>query len=240
MFPPGWPSLFSLLCMASKMLEIACFNTKSAIAAAEAGADRIEFCADYAAGGVTPSLHGVAEIREVTTKPVNIMIRPRPGDFFYTTLQFYQMKLDVLDFKERASGFVFGILDEQNRVDEARNRELVEMAAPLPCTFHRAFDYVPDQSEAVNRIIECGFTSILTSGGQANAVSGAEHVARLQQEFGSRITFILGGGIRSTNIEALRQQTSVPWYHSAALTQPGETVDKDEVTTLQALLKRGG
>ncbi|KAK7180928.1 hypothetical protein DPSP01_000604 [Paraphaeosphaeria sporulosa] len=219
------------------MLEIACFNVSSAIAAAEAGADRIELCADYAAGGVTPSVDAWDEIRKATSKPINAMIRPRPGDFVYTTLQLYQMKLDILNFKPVASGFVFGILDSENRVDEARNRELVEMAAGLPCTFHRAFDTVPDQAEAVESLIRCGFTSILTSGGPADAVSGAGNVARLQKEFGSRITFILGGGIRSSNLAALREQTDVPWYHSAAITQPGEMVDRDEVSRLQSILK---
>jgi copper homeostasis protein len=219
------------------MLEIACFNVSSAITAAKAGADRIELCTDYAAGGVTPSIDALAEIRKATTKPINVMIRPRPGDFIYTTLQLYQMQLDIVTFMPVASGFVFGILDAENRVDEARNRQFVHMAAGLPCTFHRAFDAVPDQAEAVESIIRCGFTSILTSGGQADAVSGADHVARLQRDFGDRITFILGGGVRSTNIEALRRQTNVLWYHSAALTQPGETVDKDEVSNLQSLLK---
>ncbi|KAF2445996.1 hypothetical protein P171DRAFT_431368 [Karstenula rhodostoma CBS 690.94] len=219
------------------MLEIACFNVSSAIAAAEAGADRIELCADYAAGGVTPSVDALIEVRRSTTIPINVMIRPRPGDFVYTTLQHYQMKLDILNSKPTASGFVFGILDSENRVDEARNRELVDMAAGLPCTFHRAFDMVPEQAEAVESLIRCGFTSILTSGGQVDAVSGAGCVAQLQKDFGDRITFILGGGVRSSNLAALRQQTTVPWYHSAAITQPGETVDPDEVSNLQSILK---
>lgn len=219
------------------MLEVACFNASSAIAAAEAGADRIELCADYAAGGVTPSADALNEIRNATTKPVNVMIRPRPGDFVYTTLQHYQMKLDIVNFKPVVSGFVFGILDSENRVDEARNRELVDLAAGLPCTFHRAFDAVPDQAEAVESLIRCGFTSILTSGGQADAVAGAGFVAHLQKDFGDRIKFILGGGVRSTNIAALRQQTNVAWYHSAAITQPGENVDKEEVSSLQSILK---
>lgn len=219
------------------MLEIACFNAASATAAADAGADRIELCADYAAGGVTPSLDALGEIRKTTNIPINVMIRPRPGDFVFTTLQFYQMKLDIVNFKPAVSGFVFGILNAENRVDEARNRELVDMAAPLPCTFHRAFDMVPDQDEAVDTLIRCGFAAILTSGGQADAVAGAGHVARLQEQFGGQITFILGGGVRSSNVAALHERTSVPWYHSAAITQPGEKVDRNEVSNLQRILK---
>ena len=219
------------------MLEIACFNPSSAITAAEAGADRIELCADYSAGGVTPPLDHLFDIRKATPKPINVMIRPRPGNFVYTTLQFYQMKLDIVNFKPHASGFVFGILDDQDRVDEARNRELVELAAPLPCTFHRAFDGIVDHVEAVEALIRCGFTSVLTSGGRTDAVSGVEQVARLQERFGDRISFIIGGGVRSNNVEGLRLQTRVPWYHSAALTQPGEVVDGDEVGKLKSILR---
>lgn len=219
------------------MLEIACFNASSAIAAAGAGADRIELCADYAAGGVTPSIDTYHEIRSATSKPINIMIRPRPGHFIYTATEYDQMKLDLLEFEPIASGFVFGILDSENRVDEARNRELVDLAAGLPCTFHRAFDTVPDQTEAVESLIRCGFTSILTSGGPGDAMSGAGCVARLQKEYGDRITFIHGGGVRSTNLSTLRKQTKAPWYHSAAITQSGEDVDPDEVSRLKSLIK---
>jgi copper homeostasis protein len=49
------------------MLEIACFSPASAIAAAKAGADRIELCADYAAGGVTPSLSALQGVRKEST-----------------------------------------------------------------------------------------------------------------------------------------------------------------------------
>ncbi|KAF2799445.1 hypothetical protein K505DRAFT_321152 [Melanomma pulvis-pyrius CBS 109.77] len=214
------------------MLEIACFNTSSAIAAANAGADRIELCADYAAGGVTPSLDSLQHLRNKIRTPVNIMIRPREGDFDYSDAEFQQMKSEIELFKPVSSGFVFGILDDENRVDEQRNQELVGLAAPLPCTFHRAFDQVPDLHEATEQIIKCGFISILTSGGQATAIVGAESVARLQKKFGDNISFILGGGVRSTNAESLQRQTNVLWLHSAAITKSGEDVDEEEVARL--------
>lgn len=222
------------------MLEIACFTTASATTALSAGADRIELCTSYAAGGLTPSLSSLTSIRQTTTTPtvpINVMIRPRPGDFVYSAQEFAQMKSDLQTLKPHASGFVFGILDARGAVDEARNRELAELARPLPCTFHRAFDGVGDQGEAVGRLIRCGFAAILTSGGEGDAVAGAGSVARLQEEFGERISFIVGGGVRSTNVAALRRQTKAPWYHSAALTQPGEVVDGEEVGRMQSILR---
>ncbi|KAF1848314.1 uncharacterized protein K460DRAFT_277625 [Cucurbitaria berberidis CBS 394.84] len=220
------------------MLEIACFNTSSAIAAAKAGADRVELCANYAAGGVTPPLASLLSICSATTIPINIMIRPRAGDFVYTQEEFAQMQADIERFKLSASGFVFGILDPNNRVDKVRNKELVELAAPLPCTFHRAIDEVQDLDEAVNTVIGCGFTSILTSGGMKNAVEGADRVAFLQAKLGSQITFILGGGVRSTNAEQLKRNTGVKWVHSAAIIKAGEEMDEREARKLQEVLQR--
>jgi copper homeostasis protein len=219
------------------MLEIACFNADSTLAAARAGADRIELCADYAAGGVTPPIDALERIRAETQIPVNVMIRPRAGDFIYTDAEFQQMKIEIQSFKPEASGFVFGILNKRMEVDKRRNSELVQVAAPLPCTFHRAFDEVPDADRGLEILIECGFMSVLTSGGQPNATAGAGIVDALQKKYGGRISIILGGGVRSSNIDSLRTQTKVEWYHSAAITQSGESVDTQEVERIQELLR---
>lgn len=219
------------------MLEIACFNASSAIAAAKAGADRIELCANYAAGGITPAPSSLFSLRKEIAIPINVMIRPRPGDFNHSQEEFEQMKTDIMLFKSTASGFVFGILDSENQVDEGRNRELVQLATPLPCTFHRAIDEISDLNEAVERVVACGFKSILTSGGTKTAVEGAERVTSLQERFGAKINFILGGGVRSSNVGELKRRTAVPWVHSAAITKSGEEVDGDEVKKIQETLQ---
>ncbi|RMZ72036.1 copper homeostasis [Pyrenophora seminiperda CCB06] len=218
------------------MLEIACFNAPSAIAAANAGADRIELCADYAAGGVTPSFPALRQVREETSIPVNVMIRPRGGDFRYSADEFQQMKREMEAFKSLASGFVFGILDSNCRLDKPRNRELVELAAPLPCTFHRAIDEAVELEEAVEAAIWCGFKSILTSGSEKNSLQGAEKLHQLQTRFGMRISVIAGGGVRSTNVQELKRKTGAEWLHSAAITRPGEDVDDEEVRRMQQVL----
>lgn len=219
------------------MLEIACFNTPSAISAAKAGADRIEVCADYLSGGITPSHDTLQQIKNETSIPINVMIRPRAGEFVYTSVEFSQMKSEIELFKPLASGFVFGILDDKNYVDAQRNRQLIDLAAPLPCTFHRAIDQVPDLVEATEQVVKCGFRSILTSGGLGNAITNAHNVAELQKKIGDKISIIVGGGVRSTNAKLLKQLTNAEWYHSAAITQSGEMVDPQEVESLQTLLK---
>lgn len=222
------------------MLEIACFNASSAIASAQAGADRIELCSEYPVGGVTPSVSTLEQVRSQTACTVNVMIRPRAGDFNYTAEEFAEMETEIISFKPLASGFVFGILDSNQRVDEARNRKLVQLVAPLPCTFHRAIDETEDLGEAVEAIIRCGFKSILTSGGANNALQGAERLHQLQMKFGHRISLIAGGGVRSRNIEEIKRKTGVSWLHSAALILPGEDVDIAEVENMKnSLLETG-
>lgn len=220
------------------MLEIACFNASSAISAAKAGADRIELCADYAAGGITPSLSTLHAVRKETSIPINVMIRPREGDFNYTDPEFRQMKEDIRVFSALASGFVFGVLDESQDVDGPRNSELVALAAPLPCTFHRAIDKVGDLGEGVEKVVKCGFGSVLTSGGRESAWNGVGCVEGLQERFKGRIEIILGGGVRSANVAAMKRRSGVEWVHSAAITEPGEEVDESEVRRIQDVLAK--
>ena len=108
------------------------------------------------------------------------MIRPRGGDFLYSTDEFEIMKSDVLLCKQLGcDGIVTGILTREGKVDIERNKELVELAAPLKATFHRAFDRVSDPSEALEDVINIGFERVLTSGGVPKAMDGAQNLAKL-------------------------------------------------------------
>lgn len=223
------------------MLETAVFTPSSAILAAGAGSNRLELCANYSAGGVTPSIKTLLHVREhVQDLPINVMIRPRPGDFMYSAAEFERMRHDIALFSNLASGFVFGILDANGRVDVARNAELVDIAAPLPCTFHRAIDEVEDLEEAVEMVIRCGFRRVLTSGGAKTAEEGSERLKSLQKYFGDIISIVVGGGVRSGNVQDLKSRTGVEWVHSAAITGEGEEVDGEEVGRIQDALKKVG
>ena len=129
--------------MSDFKLEIACFNIDSAIAAQLAGADRIELCANRNVGGTTPSVEIIKRARQEIFIDLYVMIRPREGDFFYSDLEFEEMKSSILECKKAgANGVVFGILNADHSVDTIRNTELVILAKPMCCTFHRAFDRV--------------------------------------------------------------------------------------------------
>jgi copper homeostasis protein len=219
-------------------LEVACFNVESALLAAEARADRIELCAGASVGGTTPPFHDLQAVKSKVSIPVNVMIRPRGGNFTYTTEELAQMKEDIKLFSPLSDGFVFGILDSENRVDMEANREMVTLAAPKPCTFHRAFDEVASLSVAADVIMECGFAAILTSGGQPNAVAGSEAISEIIQQTRGKLDILVGGGVRSSNIDELRIATKGDWFHSSAITDTStELASALEIKSLQEKLK---
>ena len=218
------------------LLEIACFSTDNAITACNAGADRIELCDDREAGGTTPSADSIRIVKQHVTVPVFVMIRPRGGNFAYTEQEFEQMKTDIDRFNAEVDGFVFGILDDEHRVNITRTTELVQMAHPLPCTFHRAFDETRDKFRALEDVIASGCQALLTSGGASNAVTGAHVLSDLVVAAQARITIIPGGGVRSRNINILIAVTGAIFFHSSALTNRNTKVQFDEIRRMKQLL----
>lgn len=215
-------------------IEIACFNPESAITAFENGADRIELCDGLSEGGTTPDFETVKQLREKINIPVFVMIRPRGGDFTYSDEEFERMKSDLIQLKSlNVDGFVFGILDENDEVNMARNQELVELAKPYPCTFHRAFDRAENLEQSLEKVIGCGFTTILTSGQKANVSEGKENLKKLVELSAGRIEILVGGGLRSTNIEEIREFTEAEYFHSSAITDGGAFASAEEVVALK-------
>jgi copper homeostasis protein len=219
-------------------LEIACFNLQSAVIAQENGADRVELCASIEVGGTTPDLEITKKVRELINIDLNVMIRPRGGNFVYSDVEFEQMKLEIIEFKKlNVNGFVFGILNEDNSINTIQNTELVNLAKPFPCTFHRAFDEVSDVFQSLEEIIECGFQTILTSGQMPNVVEGVNRLAKLVLKSNNRIMIMPGGGLRATNLDFIQEKTKATFYHSSAITNGTETASSDEITALKSILK---
>ncbi|PQA95236.1 copper homeostasis protein [Chryseobacterium shigense] len=215
-------------------IEIACFNPESAIIAFKNGADRIELCDGLSEGGTTPDFETVKELRAEINIPIFVMIRPRGGDFTYSDPEFEQMKTDLTYLKSLGvDGFVFGILDVNDEVNFVQNKTLVELANPLPCTFHRAFDRAQDLENSLEKVIGCGFKTILTSGQKPNVSEGKENLKKLVELAGRRIEILMGGGLRSTNIAEIREFTKAGYFHSSAITDGGAFASADEVVALK-------
>lgn len=218
-----------------KQLEIACFNLESALIAAQGGADRIEFCADYASGGLTPELEDFKQLKAATAIPIYVMIRPRGGDFVYADNEITRMKESIRDFKlAGADGLVFGLLNEDHTL-AAANRELLELAGSTPCTFHRAFDLNPDLAQALEQLIGWGFQTVLTSGGAASAFAGADMLKKLLEQARGRIQILPGGGIRSGNIAELVGMIPADFFHSSGIID-GDLANAEEISKLKAAI----
>jgi copper homeostasis protein len=216
-------------------IEIACFNPESASTAFENGADRIELCDGLSEGGTTPDFETTKQVREKINIPIFVMIRPRGGDFTYSDAEFDQMKTELVQLKSlNVDGFVFGILDKNDEVNTSQNKALVELAKPFPCTFHRAFDRAIGLGDSLEKVIECGFKTILTSGQKPNVSEGKENLKTLVELSNGRIEILVGGGLRSTNIEEIREFTNAGYFHSSAITDGGEFASADEVIALKS------
>jgi copper homeostasis protein len=220
------------------LLEIACFNAESALVAQEAGANRIELCREQALGGTTPLLSTFRSLKRVLSIPIYVMIRPHGRDFSYCDEEFRVMEQNLETFKaEGVQGFVFGMLNKDGKVDQQRCRDLVLKAEGRPCTFHRAFDEIleHEMEEQLDVLVECGFRAVLTSGGKKNAVEGQETLKRLVAAANGRLEVIVGGGVRSSNVEVLKRETSANIFHSSAIVdvEAGEIASRDEIKQLE-------
>ena len=221
-----------------KKIEIACFNLESTLIAQNAGADRVELCADMSVGGTTSTIEIIQQAREHLTIDLYVMIRPRGGNFVYSEAEFEQMKSEIETIKKLdVNGFVFGILKDDNTINIEQNKVLVELVKPFSCTFHRAFDEVLNVEKALENVISCGFSTILTSGTFPNVMEGKEVLKQLVNQANNRIKIMPGGGLRSTNISELNEMVNANWYHSSAITDGSEIANPEEIIQLKNKLQ---
>jgi copper homeostasis protein len=187
-----------------------------AVAAERGGAHRIELCSELAVGGLTPNPELMRATRDRVRLPVYAMIRPRAGSFCYSEQEFASMLREVSAAKRSGmDGIVVGLLDSQKQIDVERTKELVDVAQPLPVTFHRAFDEAVDLEVGLESVIEAGAKRILTSGGSEHAVSGLPVLGRLVRRASGRIIIMPGGGINTENVGKIMRLTSAREVHSS-------------------------
>lgn len=202
--------------------ELCAYSVAACRMAAAEGVDRVELCASPAEGGTTPSAAAIAMAREVEGLSLSVMIRPRGGDFLYTDNEYEQMLRDIL-FARRAGadGVVLGLLTADGEVDTLRTKALVEAAAPMQVTFHRAVDMTCDYLHAVEQIISCGCRRILTSGGAATAAEGIDNLRRAVETAHGRIEIMAGSGVNPSNVGLLASAGIDALHFSARRTVAG-------------------
>lgn len=196
--------------------ELCAETLQACLVAREGGADRIELCSALSEDGLTPSHAFIKGAIERSGLPVHVLLRPRAGDFFYSEEEFALMREDLLHARSLgASGFALGLLNADETVDGERTRELVELAAPLDVTFHRAFDVTPSLDAALEDVIAAGCRRVLTSGGEGDVVAGASRLAQLVERAAERVDVAVGGGLRLDNAARVAHATRAHHFHGS-------------------------
>jgi copper homeostasis protein len=198
-------------------LEICVDSVAAAIAACHDGADRLELCSRLDLDGLTPSAELLQAVQSKLDLPLMVMIRPQSGEFCATPTEFEIMSSQARWAKNAgAAGLVFGLLLDNHTLDYGRCAALVEIAAPLPCTFHRAFDRLLDPLQALVDLQNLGLQRILCSGCLGPATAGLSILQQLVRQAEGSMQIMPGGGVRPHNADQILAATGATELHSSA------------------------
>lgn len=198
--------------------EVCANSVESCLAAQRGGADRVELCAGIPEGGTTPSYGEIKMARKLLDRTrLHVIVRPRGGDFLYSSLEIERMIEDIEMCKNLGvDGVVFGCLTRQGDINIPLNALLIGHAKGMATTFHRAFDRCRAPFEALRQIIGLKFNRILTSGQQPTAEAGIPMLKALNQEANGQIGIMAGCGINETNIRRIAVETHIKEFHFSA------------------------
>ncbi len=197
------------------ILEVCCGDIESVRAAKEGGAQRVELCRALELDGLTPSEAMMEEAIGMGI-PVQVLVRPREGDFVYDKDEVECMLSDIRHARRLgAKGVVIGALKADGSIDEETVRLLVEEAEGLSVTFHRAFDVCACPEEALEQITSLGCHRLLTSGQAPTAEQGIPLLKRLVEQAAGRIIIMPGAGVNVDNARRILAETGTYEIHGS-------------------------
>lgn len=200
--------------MKDYILEVCVDSVESAKAAVQGGADRLELCANLVIGGTTPGVSQFKQIRKACDVPINVLIRPRYGDFLYTDHEFRMISEDAQMFRDLgADGIVVGFLKPDGDLDMERLKVLREKAGTGNMTLHRAFDVCRDPYRSLKEAIEAGADTILTSGQQNTCMEGKKLLGELMEQAAGQIDILVGSGVNVEAIARLMAEIDARCFH---------------------------
>lgn len=218
-------------------VEICASTYQSAVNAQKGGAHRIELCEDLSVGGVTPKRDLIIQVVKDIAIPINILIRPRRGDFVYSEKEFEKMLLDIEYCRSLGcNGIVSGVLKSDKSIDIQRTRQLIESSKPMKFTFHRAFDQTSNAFEALEDLLQLGVNRVLTSGQAMTAIEGIQALKQLKNRANGKLDIVVGGSIRASNVLEFKKE-GFKEVHSSALLNDNEHSDLHEIKKLVSLIK---
>ncbi|MBO4549366.1 MAG: copper homeostasis protein CutC [Bacteroidaceae bacterium] len=203
-------------------LEVCCADMQSVRAAIEGGAHRVELCEALEVDGLTPSESMIEEAVGLGI-PVQVLIRPRKGDFVYDEKEVQSM-VESIRFakKSGANGVVFGALRPDGSIDAETIRRLVSESKGLSITFHRAFDVCSEPLVALEQIISLGCHRLLTSGQASTAEKGIPLIKKLVEQSAGRLIIMPGSGVNVGNARRILSETGANEIHGS-LRRDGHT-----------------
>ena len=201
--------------MNSMIIKEACVeNFIEAQNAEKLGANRIELCENLSVGGTTPSYGTVKKTIEKLNIPVFVMIRPRGGNFCYSSAEIEIMIEDIKLFKELGvKGIVLGVLTLDNNIDYPLLKILLDVANGMEVTFHKAIDEVIHLEKEVENLANLGVTRILTSGGANSAIEGEKTLNNMIKLGKDKIKIIVAGGVTYQNLEKIKTLIPSTEFH---------------------------
>ena len=215
----------------SKTVEICCDSVASAIAAVQGGCNSVEICSNRAEGGITPSIGMIKETvhrLKATDVLVNVLIRPREGDFIYDDTEFEVMLRDIICCMEvGADGIVVGLLTKDGDIDAERLQIIKNIVGDcMLITFHRAFDQCKDTLQGLEVIMKLKCDRLLTSGQCNTALQGINELAHLINVAAGRINIVAAAGINVNNVSAIISKIGVTAIHvGSAVVVPSTNTD---------------
>lgn len=216
-------------------IEVCVGSATQALEAQKNGADRVELCSALSEGGITPSYGEMSQARKLldVTK-LHVIIRPRRGDFLYSSIEMNSMLADIELAKNiGVDGVVIGCLKQNGDIDMLKTKTLISAAEGLSITFHRAFDMCRCRTDALEQLIDLGCNRVLTSGGKISAEVGAGHLRSLVEQAGKRIIIMPGCGINPQNIASIARTTQASEFHfSANRLHPGNMEYRNDIVSM--------
>lgn len=182
------------------------------------GANRIELCDNLGEGGTTPSYGTIKKVLENINLPINVIIRPRGGNFIYSKVEKEIMYADIEICKELGvNAIVIGALTENRKVDKDFIKNVKEISGNLNITFHMAFDEIVDKKSAIDELVELGVDRILTKGGEVSALNNLDTLQELIEYANDRIIIIPGAGITKENRDLVIEKTNAKEIHGTRI-----------------------
>lgn len=197
-------------------IEVCVASLEDAKKAEQLCADRIELCAELGVGGITPSMGLVEQLLEEIEIPIHVLVRPRSGNFNYSTKYFEVIMNDIVHLKKlNVDGIVVGITNENDDLAVPQLKEMRALAGGTPLTFHRAFDLVNNPLVALETLIDIGYSAVLSGGQCEKARDGFDLLKQMNSIAGNTIDILPGGGINGSNCQAFKNE-QFRWIHLSA------------------------